>query len=280
MKHEATDLSDGSSHKKVKELKFRRLLFLVLIIMLPLSVAFGADTQPPTYSALTTSTTIAGASCSFGITANDNVSLSKYIFGTNNTGVWVNNTAVAFGGTPATVAAAKTLISVVGKKVGYRWYMNDTSNNWNNTGIRLLTTTGLTVTITASTPPGGTLSKSTGSYPKGSFTIEATPLAGYTFTDWLVNATTLTANPVTVTLGGATTVKATFTPTFISSFTNTYTYPAIILLSVTLVVMAATAVLLAIHGEDPMMIAITILVTGVLAVVSVVVLNAVINAIG
>ena len=261
-------------------MKFSRVLFLFLIIMLPLSVAFGADTQPPTYSGLTTSTTVAGASCSFGITANDNVSLSKYIFGTNNTGAWVNNTAVAFGGTPKTVAVAKTLISIVGKKVGYRWYMNDTSNNWNNTGIRLLTTTGLTVTITASTPPGGTLSKSTGSYPKGSFTIAATPTAGYSFTDWLVNATTLTANPLTVTLGGGTTIKATFTPSFISSFTNTYSYPAIVLLSVTLVVMAATAVLLAIHGEDPMAIAITVLVVAVLAVVSVVVLNAVINAIG
>jgi hypothetical protein len=268
--------------KKVKELKLSRALFLFLTIAtLSLSVAFGADTQPPTYSGLTYSTTIAGASCSFGITANDNVSLSKYIFCTNNTGAYHNDTALAFGGTPKTVAVSKTLISTVGKKVGYRWYMNDTSGNWNDTGIHLLTTTGITVTITASTPPGGTLSKATGSYPKGSFTIEATQYAGYSFTDWLINGTTtLTANPLTVTVGGATTIKATFTPSFISSFTNTYSYPAIVLLGVTVIVMAATGVLLAIRGEDPMAVAITVLIVGILAIVSVVILNSIITAIG
>jgi hypothetical protein len=256
------------------------VLFLFLIIMLPLSVALGADTQPPTYSALTTSTAVAGKLCYFGITANDNVSLSKYIFSTNNTGAWLNNTAVAFGGTPATISVTKTLNTTIGKKVGYRWFLNDTSNNWNNTGIRLITTTGLTVTITASTPPEGTLSKTTGLYPAGSFTIAATPFSGYSFTDWLVNVTTLTTNPLTVTLGGDTTISATFTASFISSFTNTYSYPAILLLSVTLIVMAATTVLLAIHGEDPLAIAITVLIVSVIAVVSIVVLSAFITAIG
>jgi len=105
------------------------------------------DQNPPTYSGTSVSTTTAGTSCNFNITVTDDIALSKYIFSTNNTGSWVNNTAVAFTANPQTVSVAKTLNSTVGLVIGYRWYFNDTSNNWNNTDILTLTTTNYYVSL-------------------------------------------------------------------------------------------------------------------------------------
>ena len=52
------------------------------------------DQTAPTYSGISTSTIEAGATCYFNITANDNVALSHYIFSTNNTGSWANDTGL------------------------------------------------------------------------------------------------------------------------------------------------------------------------------------------
>lgn len=102
------------------------------------------DETAPTFSGISTSTTEAGATCYFNITANDNVALSHYIFSTNNTGSWVNDTATAFSVTPETVSVSKTLTITVGATVGYQWFINDTAliTNWNSTTITYITTTG------------------------------------------------------------------------------------------------------------------------------------------
>jgi len=75
----------------------------------------------PTYSNIGASPNIAGQSCTFHSNWTDAVGLSKYIFSTNNTGVWVNDTAVAFPSTPGWANVTKTLTSNIGQVVGYRW---------------------------------------------------------------------------------------------------------------------------------------------------------------
>jgi len=103
-----------------------------------------ADTTPPTYSNVGTNTTRAGQPCKFSAKWTDNVGLSGFIFGTNNTGVWVNDTWTAWTGSPTTAWSnvTKTLNSAVHVVVCWQIWANDTSNNWNTTGIQTLTTTG------------------------------------------------------------------------------------------------------------------------------------------
>ena len=102
------------------------------------------DTTGPTYSNDAHNTTVAGASCSFSIDYNDNTALEtlgQYIFATNNTGVWVNESAINFTSTPETINTVKTLNSTVGLTIGYRWYADDNAGNVANTPIYTLVTT-------------------------------------------------------------------------------------------------------------------------------------------
>jgi hypothetical protein len=105
----------------------------------------GADTTPPTYSNIAVNTTTAGTSANFSIDWNDNVALhpnGQYIFSTNNTGTWVNESAVNFTSTPESISVVKTLNSTVGLVIGYRWFASDNVGNLNDTGIQILTTGG------------------------------------------------------------------------------------------------------------------------------------------
>ena len=104
----------------------------------------AADTTKPTYSNAQTNTTIAGKSCLFSIQYNDDTALNpngQYIFSTNNTGTWVNDSAINFTATPSWANVTKTLNSSVGLSIGYRWYADDNAGNVNNTEIFTLTTT-------------------------------------------------------------------------------------------------------------------------------------------
>jgi hypothetical protein len=109
-----------------------------------LTVAVG-DTTPPIYSNVGTNTTVAGQPCKFSVKWTDNAGLSKWRFGTNNTGSWVNETWQSFSGNPAWSNITKTLNSTVGVRVEWQIWANDTSNNWNTTGIQYLITTQITV---------------------------------------------------------------------------------------------------------------------------------------
>jgi hypothetical protein len=101
------------------------------------------DTIAPTYSSLQTNSNIAGGTTSFSVVVNDEHILENngyYIFSTNNTGTWVNDSAVNFTDTPQSVVINKTLNSTVGIKVGYRFYLYDNLGNKNDTGIQTITT--------------------------------------------------------------------------------------------------------------------------------------------
>ena len=100
--------------------------------------------NPPTYSLNQTNNTIAGASTLFSILYDDDTALhpnGQYIFSTNNTGTWTNDSAVNFTATPNWANVTKTLNSTSGISIGYRWYADDNAGNINNTGIFTLTTT-------------------------------------------------------------------------------------------------------------------------------------------
>jgi hypothetical protein len=97
----------------------------------------------PIYSNVGTNTTKAGAVCQFRSKWTNNENMSGYIFGTNNTGTWRNETWTAWNPpqTPAWSNVTKTLNSTVGLVIGYRFYANNTNNNWSDTGIRIITLT-------------------------------------------------------------------------------------------------------------------------------------------
>ena len=113
------------------------------------SYNFTIDTVAPTYTGAAHSSTEAGESTTFSIQYNDTVALNtsgSYIFSTNNTGAWVNNSAVPWTATPQYANSTKTLNSTHDTIVGYRWYATDAAGNINNTPI-------YTLTVIDSTPP-------------------------------------------------------------------------------------------------------------------------------
>jgi hypothetical protein len=103
-----------------------------------------ADTIPPTYSNVGTNTTKAGQPCLFSVKWTDNVGLSSFIFGWNASGTWQNDTKVTLSGTAAWSNVSKVL-PLADAVIGWRIWCNDTSNNWNDTGIQVLITSGATV---------------------------------------------------------------------------------------------------------------------------------------
>ena len=101
------------------------------------------DTTKPTYSNNQTNSTIAGQSTLFSIQYDDNTALNpngQWIFSTNNTGEWANESLVNFTDTPNWANVTKTLNSTVGLSIGYRWYADDNVGNINNTGVFSLIT--------------------------------------------------------------------------------------------------------------------------------------------
>jgi len=115
--------------------------------ILYLNITSAPDTTSPTYSLNQTNSTAAGKSVKFSLYVNDDFGLEsngQYIFSTNNTGVWANDSAVNFTATPSWANVTKTLNSTLGISVGYRWYLTDNAGNSNNTGIFVLNTTTMT----------------------------------------------------------------------------------------------------------------------------------------
>ena len=98
------------------------------------------DTVEPYFTDNTTNTTGAGLVCNFSVLAHDNVELSAYIFSTNNSGKWQNASVVTVSGADANAYSIATLNSTVGAVVQWRFYANDSSNNWATSEIYSLKT--------------------------------------------------------------------------------------------------------------------------------------------
>ena len=103
----------------------------------------GEDTTSPTWSLNQTNNTKVGLSTMFSILWDDEIALhpsGQYIFSTNNTGAWVNDSAINFTSTPQWANITKTLNDTAGVNIGYRWFTTDNAGNINNTEIFTLTT--------------------------------------------------------------------------------------------------------------------------------------------
>jgi large repetitive protein len=109
-----------------------------------ITVQYTPDTTSPTYEDIEINNTDAGQINKFSINISDDLALENnggYIFSTNNTGSWVNDSTILFTTTPSWANVTKILNLTIGKVIGYMWYFNDTSGNKNATSIYTLTTT-------------------------------------------------------------------------------------------------------------------------------------------
>lgn len=96
------------------------------------------DIYPPTYSSPSHNNTEIGFPTLFYIKFDDNTALHPlgyYIFSTNLTGSWINDSAVNFTTTPSWANVTKLLSTSPGTVVGYRWYAWDNSTNVSNVNV-------------------------------------------------------------------------------------------------------------------------------------------------
>ena len=126
--------------------------FLVLVVAVSNIVLFAQNVfaQPdetlPVFGASTADNTLIGQATNFSVYATDNVNLNEsagFIFSTINTGTWENSSYYYFSGVGATLFMSNvtTLNDTVGAVISWRFYANDTSDNWNASGVYNLTTT-------------------------------------------------------------------------------------------------------------------------------------------
>jgi len=89
------------------------------------------DNILPTYSSNQTNSTTANTAINHTLSWADNIGLSGYIFSTNNSGQWKNASFVSFSGTTSTSWNVTIANSTLNTIVSWRFFANDTSNNWN-----------------------------------------------------------------------------------------------------------------------------------------------------
>ncbi|MBI4182072.1 MAG: hypothetical protein HY520_03845 [Candidatus Aenigmarchaeota archaeon] len=100
-----------------------------------------APNSAPAWSSAGKNATAAGSAVLFFSYWTDDANLSGFIFSTNNTGAWVNDSWASFTGTANWSNVTKILNSTVNISIGWMIYANDSSNAWNTTGIQSFTTT-------------------------------------------------------------------------------------------------------------------------------------------
>lgn len=73
---------------------------------------------------------IAGTETTFSLEWSDDFDLSGYIFSSNNSGVWENDSWIPLIGKTGLISVTKELNSNVGSVVAWKVYANDSSNEW------------------------------------------------------------------------------------------------------------------------------------------------------
>ena len=105
-------------------------------------VTFTVDTTPPWYENLNDPNIVyVGDSTSFSVQWFDALSnLGSYIFSSNLTGTWVNDSSLAFSGTNSSWSNVSKTILVAWLDTHTQWrvFANDTQNNWNGTTAQWL----------------------------------------------------------------------------------------------------------------------------------------------
>lgn len=108
----------------------------------------GLESTVPTFTSIIANTTLAGNATQLTCTVSDNVGVSSYIYSTNNTGPWVNASAVAFSGVSAIATWNSTWNATVGNIVSAKLYANDTDDIW-----AVSSQYNFTLTSSAENPP-------------------------------------------------------------------------------------------------------------------------------
>jgi len=101
----------------------------------------------PTYSNVATNSTVWATPCNFSIIINDETLLhpnGQYIFGSNNTGIFTNQTTINFTSTPQSISIVQTLNwtnsnATSPEIIQFEWWFSDNAQNWNSTGLQTLT---------------------------------------------------------------------------------------------------------------------------------------------
>jgi len=125
----------GRWKMKVKGVKSTSLQFDFKIDLAKFEVTYIPDYIPPAWSNAGTNETDFGKAALFSVKWTDSFGLSGFIFGTNNTGTWQNDTWTPMSGLSNWSNVTKTLNNAVDAVVQWQVWANDTSNNWNTTGI-------------------------------------------------------------------------------------------------------------------------------------------------
>lgn len=94
------------------------------------------------YSEVKISSTVAGSACRFSVLWRNDANVSGYIFGTNNTGVFQNDTWTPFtnylNSTSAFSITTRNLNGTIGNIVEWIVWCNDTNGNWRSTGLQTI----------------------------------------------------------------------------------------------------------------------------------------------
>jgi hypothetical protein len=106
-------------------------------------IVFGESNAAPSASNLALDSTTAGDMATFSAFWNDSNGLTDggYIFGTNNTGQWVNASWVSFDSTPDFGDGALVLNNTVGAVVGFQEFANNSLGNWGASDVYAIKTT-------------------------------------------------------------------------------------------------------------------------------------------
>mgnify|MGYP001612566411 CR=1 FL=1 len=114
------------------------------------------DGTRPTWSNNRTNSTLAGTFVNHSALLSDETGLDYYIFEFwNGTNTGTNISTVDISGTAATANQSVVTNSTVGTAVRWRYYFNDTANNWNATFLFNYTTANLSIAVEAGGPYTG-----------------------------------------------------------------------------------------------------------------------------
>ena len=118
------------------------LIVIIVVAVLLQQMMSSINSGLPTYSGVSASSAILGSSCTFGALWNDGVNVSGFVFGSNLTSTFSNDTWVPFSvflnSTCAYSRVAKTLNGTIGDVVQWRFWCNDSANNWRSTSLQSL----------------------------------------------------------------------------------------------------------------------------------------------
>ena len=118
------------------------LIVIIVVAVLLLQMLSSMNSGLPTFSGVSASSAILGSSCTFSTLWNDDLNVSGFVFGSNLTSTFSNDTWMPFSAflnsTCAYSRVAKTLNGAIGDMVQWRFWCNDSGNNWRSTSLQSL----------------------------------------------------------------------------------------------------------------------------------------------